>query len=598
MKYQILADAYTEIENTTSRLSMTDLMAGLFRKTPKALIGRVVYLTQGKLYPDFEGIEIGVAEKMAVRAVAQATGTTQEHVARLLSKEGDLGSVAEALLSKEKIRRPALTVDDVYAALERAAKASGKGALTVRLDAVAGLITRATPVEAKYIVRLATGKLRLGVGDMTILDALAVVYGGGRTSRKELERAYNLTSDLGFVAETVAHDGLRAIGKIHVIVGKPIRPMLAERLGDPEDILRKLGGRCIAEYKYDGERLQIHKRGSQVELFSRRLEKITPQYPDVVALVRAHLNAKEAIIEGEVVAIDADSGDLRPFQELMPRRRKYGIEEAMKEIPTALYAFDALYVNGKDLTQQTYHHRHEILNKIVQPEDRFRLTSFREVGSVRELEDIFEQAVQEGSEGLICKATGGVYQAGARGWLWIKFKREYRSEMTDAVDLVAVGALHGRGKRGGTYGALLMAAYDPDDDMYRTVCKLGSGFSDEFLAALPKQMRSYARTTRPPQVDSRMAPDVWLEPALVYEVIGAEITLSPVHTTGWDVFRKGSGLAIRFPRLTRPRTDKGPTDATTVKEIVEMYRRRTSTSRVSLPPRQSRNPERTGAPKQ
>ena len=574
MKYQVLADAYARIEATTSRLGMTDLLADLFRQTLKGLIGRVVYLTQGKLYPDFEGIEIGVAEKLAVRAVAQATEVTPEAVDRRLAKEGDLGSVAEALLSKAQGRRAVLTVDEVYRELDRAARAAGKGAQAVKLEAIAGLIKRATPAEAKYITRTVTGKLRLGVGDMTVLDALAVVFGGGRQARPELERAYNLTSDLGYVAETVSGGGLEAIRKIHVVVGKPIRPMLAERLGDPKEILDKLGGRCVAEYKYDGERLQIHKQGTRVDIFSRRLEKITPQYPDVVDLVRRHLVAREAIMEGEVVAIDAASGDLLPFQELMHRRRKYGIEEAMAQIPTALFAFDALYVNRKDYTEQPYLQRHQALKRIVKEDDRFRLAIYREVESVRELEEVFEQAVQEGCEGLICKATGGVYQAGARGWLWIKFKREYRSEMTDAVDLVVVGAFHGRGRRGGTYGALLMAAYDPKGDIFRTVCKLGSGFTDELLAELPKRLRPYVHPDRHPRVDSRMVADVWLEPALVYQVIGAEITLSPVHTAGWNLIRERSGLAIRFPRLTRTREDKSPTDATTVHELVEMYRRR------------------------
>lgn len=574
MNYQVLAEAYARIEATASRLGMTDLLAALFRQTPKALIGRVVYLTQGKLYPDFEGIEIGVAEKLAVRAVAQATGLTPETAARHLSKEGDLGSVAEVVLSGARGRRAVLTVDEVYTELDRAAKASGKGAQTVKLEAIAGLIKRATPAEAKYITRTVTGKLRLGVGDMTVLDALAVVYGGGRHARKDLERAYNLTSDLGYVAETAAHGGVEAIRKAHVVVGKPIRPMLAERLGDPKEILSKLGGKCIAEYKYDGERLQIHKQGTRVELFSRRLEKITPQYPDVVDLVRKHLDARNAIMEGEVVAVDVASGDLLPFQDLMHRRRKYGIEEAMAQIPTALFAFDALYVNGKDLTEQPYAKRHQTLERIVKKHDRLRPAIYREVDSVPELEEIFEQAVQEGCEGLICKAAGGIYQAGARGWLWIKFKREYRSEITDAVDLVVVGAFHGRGRRGGTYGALLMAAYDPKGGMFRTVCKLGSGFTDEFLADLPKRLRSLVRPDKHPRVDSRMEPDVWLEPALVYEVIGAEITLSPVHTAGWNAVREGSGLAIRFPRFTRIREDKSPTDATTVKEILEMYRRR------------------------
>jgi DNA ligase-1 len=574
VKYRLLADAYARIEDTSSRLAMTDLLAGLFRQTPEKVLGRVVYLTQGKLYPDFEGIEIGIAEKSAVRAVAQAAGTSTAAVEKQLTRSGDLGSVAEALVAKHADRRAVLRVEDVHKELDRAARAAGKGSQTVRLDAVTGLIKHATPLEARYILRTVTGKLRLGVGDMTVLDALAVVFGGGKQSRKELERAYNLTSDLGYVAEAVARGGLEAIGKIHVVIGKPIRPMLAERLGDPKEILAKLGGRCVAEYKYDGERLQIHKRGREIELYSRRLEKITPQYPDVADLARRHVKTADAIIEGEVVAIDAASGDLLPFQELMHRRRKHGIQEAMEQIPTALFVFDALYAGGEDLTQDAYDARHKKLERIIDGDTRFRVATYRTVSDEKELEEHFEQAIQEGCEGLICKATGGVYQAGARGWQWIKFKREYRSEMTDAVDLVVVGAFHGRGRRGGTYGALLMAAYDPDDDVFRSVCKLGSGFSDAFLAELPKRLRRYERAQRHPRVESRLNPDVWFDPALVFEVIGAEITLSPIHTAGWNILREGSGLAIRFPRMTRVRDDKAAADATTTKEIVEMYRKR------------------------
>jgi DNA ligase-1 len=573
MRYQLLAEAYARIEAAASRLEMTRLLADLLRHTPRGLIGPVVYLTQGKLRPEFEGIEIGIAEKLAVRAVAQSTGLAPETIQRHLGRTGDLGSVAEAQLAKSR-RRSTLTVDEVYRHLEHAARAGGTGAQAAKLRAIAALLSRATPLEARYVVRTVTGKLRLGVGDMTLLYALAAVHGNGRTARRELERAYNLTSDLGYVAATVAAGGLSAVRKTRVATGKPIRPMLAERLGDPGEILAKFGGRCVAEYKYDGERLQIHKKGTQVELFSRRLEKITPQYPDVAGLVGRHVKARDAIIEGEVVAIDATGGDLLPFQELMRRRRKHGIEETMTKVPTALYAFDALYADGKDLTEHAYDDRHHALARMVKTNDRFRLANHRVVDSVEDLEAFFEQAVGDGCEGLVCKAPGGVYQAGARGWQWIKFKREYRSEMTDAVDLVVVAAFHGRGRRGGMYGALLMAAYDPRADTFRTVCKLGSGFTDELLATLPNRLRRHARPSPHRRVDSRLRADVWFEPALVCEVIGAEITLSPVHSAGWDAVRKGSGLAIRFPRLTRVRDDKSPTDATTVQEIVEMYRRR------------------------
>ena len=575
MKYRVLAEAYAAIERTTSRLQMTALLADLFRATPRSDIARVVYLTQGKLYPDFEGIEIGVAEKTALRAVAQAAGAQEETVARRLAREGDLGTVAEALLASRPRRQPVLTIDEVHAALDRAARASGSGAQAARLAEIAGLLARATPLEARYLVRTVTGKLRLGAGDMTVLDALAEVYGGGRQARAEVERAYNLTSDLGFVADRMASGGLASLRRVSVVVGKPIRPMLAERLGDAGEILQKLGGRCIAEFKYDGERLQIHRQGEEVQIFSRRLERITAQYPDVVELVRSHLKARWAIVEGEVVAVDPDTGELRSFQDLMPRRRKYGIAEAVRKIPTALFVFDALYLDGEDLTRTPYGRRRAALQRAITTGERFQLAASREVGDPQTLQAFFEEAIVEGCEGLLCKAVDGVYQAGARGWLWIKFKREYRSEMSEPVDLVVVGAFHGRGKRAGAYGALLMAAWDRATDRFYTVCKVGSGFSDQDLTELPRRLKPYLRSGPDPRVESRLQPDVWCTPALVLEIVGAEITLSPVHTAGRDRFRQGSGLAIRFPRFTgRYREDKGPSDATTVDEIAEMYRRR------------------------
>src|SRR2546427_3686118 len=278
----------------------------------------------------------------------------------------------------------------------------------------------------------------------------------------------------------------------------------------------------------------MNKKGHDVEICSRRLERITAQYPDVADLARSNLKATNAIAEGEVVAVDSETGDLRPFQDLMPRRRKYGIEEAVEQIPTTLFVFDTIYVDGKDLTEEPYQKRREALARVVKSNARFRMATFAEVTSVDELEHVFERAVQDGCEGLVCKAMGGIYQAGARGWQWIKFKREDRSAMTDAVDLVVGGAFHGRGRRGGGYGALLMAAYDDKDDNFKTVCKLGTGFSDEFLGDLAKKLRRYERSDRPLRVDTRIVPDGWLEPAIAFEGIGAEITLSPGHPRGLE----------------------------------------------------------------
>jgi len=346
-------------------------------------------------------------------------------------------------------------------------------------------------------------------------------------------------------------------------------------LGSPTEILEKLGGKCIAEYKYDGERIQAHKKEDQIVLFSRRLEDITDQYPDGGELIRKHVKAKEAIIEAECVAVDTDTGEMKPFQELMHRRRKYGVKKAMEEYPVSLFMFDVLYVDGKDLTLEPYPVRRQHLGKIIEQADHVKVSEYIITDDPEELEKFFEKAVENGCEGLVCKSVNedSVYQAGARGWLWIKYKRDYKSEMTDTADLVVVGAFHGRGKRAGTYGALLLAAYDPDEDVFKTVTKCGTGFTDEDLKKLPKTMEKYRIPHRHPRVISTIEADVWFEPTVVIETIGAEITLSPIHTCAMGVIRKDSGLAIRFPRFTgNYRLDKSAEDATTVPEVVEMYR--------------------------
>ena len=579
LKYAEIAEAYEKIEATTKRLEMTDLLVNLLKNTPKDIIDKVVYLTQGKIYPDFVGIEIGVAEKLAIKALARASGRKESEIEEDLKKSGDIGETAQKIIAKKKqvtfFHQP-LTVQRVYETLDKMAKASGSGAIDAKMSLLAGLLADATPKEAKYIMRTVTGNLRLGIADMTVLDALAIAYGGGKESRELIERAYNISSDLGRVAKIVAEKGLEGIKEFHVSIGEPIRPMLAERLSSPEEILEKLGGKCIAEYKYDGERVQIHKNGENVILFSRRLENISNQYPDAVQLVKKHVKAKEAILEAECVAIDVDTGELRPFQELMHRRRKYGIEKAMEEYPVSLFMFDALYIDGKDLTLEPYPIRRQALERIIEQSERVQIAKHIIANNAKELENFFLEAIEEGCEGLVCKsmAKDSVYQAGARGWLWIKYKRDYKSEMTDTVDLVVVGAFHGRGKRAGTYGALLLAAYNPENDTFETVTKCGTGFSDEDLAKLPEMMKKHVILHKHPRVNSMIEADVWFEPVVVIEVLGAEITLSPIHTCAINAIRKGSGLAIRFPRFTgNYRLDKAAEDATTVNEIVEMYHR-------------------------
>jgi DNA ligase-1 len=579
LKYSIIAEAYEKIEATTKRLEMADLLVDLLKNTPKDVIDKVAYLTQGRIYPDFIGIEIGVAERLAIKALARASGRKESEIEEDMKKTGDIGESAQKFIGNKKqvtfFQQP-LTVQKVYEVLDKMAKSSGSGAVDLKLSLLAGLLAAATPLEAKYVMRTVTGNLRLGIADMTVLDALAIAYGGGKEAREHIERAYNICSDLGRVAKTVAEKGLEGIREFEVSIGEPIRPMLAERLSTAEEILEKLSGKCIAEYKYDGERLQAHKQDDSVTLYSRRLEDISSQYPDAVELFKNNVKAKNAILECECVAVDIDTGEMRPFQELMHRRRKYEIEKAIEDYPVSLFMFEALYVDGKDLTLEPYPVRRRMLEKIIKQSDRIKTANHIVTNNVVDLEKFFLEAIENGCEGLVCKsvAKDSVYQAGARGWLWIKYKRDYKSEMTDTADLVIVGAFHGRGRRAGTYGALLLAAYDQENDTFETVTKCGTGFTDEDLAKLPEMLQKHVVPHKHARVNSMLEADVWFEPAVAIEILGAEITLSPIHTCAMNSIRKGSGLAIRFPRFTgNYRIDKAAEDATTSAEIVEMYKK-------------------------
>jgi DNA ligase 1 len=576
VQYLTVAEAYRDLEQASGRLALVDRLAALLAATPADLLPAVCYLCQGLIAPEFAGVDLGLAEKLAIRAAATATGASPAEVTALVRATGDLGLAAEQLLAATAADRTAvLTVTAVVDTLHQIAEAEGQGSQGRKLDLLAGLLARATPLEARYLLRLVTKGLRLGIGTPTILDALARVFTGGRAARPVLERAYNICCDLGRVAAALADGGLSAAEQIHVRPGNPVRAMLAQRLSEAAEILAKLGGRCAAEYKYDGVRVQAHRTADgQIELFTRRLERVSAQFPDVVATLAAGLGPREAILEGEVVAYDAAAGELHPFGEVMFRRRKHGIDQAVLDVPVGLFCFELLYADGQDLTRLPYPQRRAALAAAITVSDRLRLTTATEIDDPAVLDAAFEQAVTDGCEGLVCKSVGpdSIYQAGARGWQWIKLKRDYRTELSDTVDLVIVGAFAGRGRRAGVYGALLLAAYDPAADLFRTVTKCGTGFSDADLAALPARLAPLAAPHRPARVDGRQQPDVWFEPGVVLEILSAELTLSPNYTAAWGKIKTDAGLAMRFPRFTgRWRDDKASEDVTTTDELVELY---------------------------
>ncbi|MFP3251415.1 MAG: ATP-dependent DNA ligase [Thermoproteus sp.] len=579
MEFSELAKVLASIESTTQRTAMVKLLVGLFKRLEPAEIDKAIYIILGDLRPPWEGLELGLGEKLCIRALARASGAKADDLEELYKRTGDMGETARRALSRRQAqtllafaggRRAGLSVAQVYDTLLKVAKASGEGSQDLKVSLLSSLFSQLSPDEAKYVARFVVGRLRLGVADMTLIDALAEAFD---VPEDALERAYNVRPDLGLLGKLVAERGAAGLAEVRITPGVPVMPMLAQRLSTSREILAKLGGAAICEYKYDGERAQIHVSPGGVAIYSRRLENITHAYPDVVEAVRRSVSAGEAVLEGEIVAVDPDTGDLLPFQELMHRKRKHEVEEAVREYPAKLNLFDLLYLDGEDLTDKPLIYRRLRLSEIVKEGEDVAIAKWALFDDEEKVDVFFHEAISMGMEGLVCKSPASIYEMGARGWNWIKYKRDYRSEMSDTADLAVVGAFYGRGKRAGLYGAFLLAAYDPKTDMFYTVCKVGSGFTDADLKKMYQMLEPYKMDHRHPRVSSRMEPDVWFTPGVVLEVIGAEITLSPLHTCCLGAVRPDVGLAIRFPRFTgRYRTDKSPEEATTVDELLEMYR--------------------------
>jgi len=576
--YREVVEFYERVEATTKRLEITALLVDMLRHSSCDEVANVVYMTHGKLFADFYPEKIGMAEKMALRTLASVSRADSARVEKLYREKGDIGLVGEELIRtsmKSRLAERKLTVNEVHDKLLKITTVAGEGSQDEKVRLLSELLASSTPAEAKYILRIVVGKMRLGVAAMTLIDALAATY-AEKESSDAVERAYNITSDLGKVAESLCREGMKGLSHLKLQLNVPIRCMLAERLPGIRQILEKMGGRAAFDYKYDGLRMQAHVKKGKVKLFSRQLEDLTDQFPEIAEAVGKAYGGEEGIVEGECVPVDSNTGEILPFQVVSRRRgRKHEVERAVEEYPVTLFLFDLLYSEGKDYTSQAYPVRRKELETRIREGERVRLSTVLITSSVEKGERFFNQAIEAGCEGVVAKsvAEDSVYQAGARGWLWIKYKREYRSEMTDTVDLVVVGAFSGRGRRSGTYGALLMASYNRDRDMFETVSKLGSGFDDQMLAELPHMLKEFRVDSKPENVDSKLIPDFWFRPQLVLEVLGAEITHSPVHTCCWNCIKENAGLAIRFPRFTgRVRDDKGPYDATTTPELLNMYR--------------------------
>ena len=579
MEFSIIAKLFEKMENTSKRIELTNILVELLKKTPKKIIPNVVYLLQGIIRPNFEGVELGVAEKLAIRSISKSSGLPIKKIEDDYRNCGNLGLTASNILklkTQTTFTTEKITVERVYETLFKIANLEGKGSQDLKMKYISSLLNDATPLEAKFVLNILLGTLRLGIAENTVMDALAIGFTGKKEYRKQIEDAYNVSSDLGKVSEVIASEGLDGIKKFQISLFNPVRPMLADRIKSEKEATEKMPVEFAAEYKLDGERVQIHKQADKIILFSRSLENITKYYPDIVENIGNSLDVNEGIFEAEIVAINENTGEFLPFQELMHRRRKYKLKKAVLQYPITVNFFDVLYFDGKNCLNMKYSERRKILENSVKENNFAKLVPMAIVKNENEVEDFLENSINSGCEGLMLKILDAAYRAGIRGGNWLKLKREYRNELGDSLDLVVIGAYFGKGRRTGRYGTLLLATYNPEKDNFPSICKVGTGFTDESLDQLYQILSNKVILKKNPRIESEMEADVWFEPELVLEIVASEITLSPIHKTALGTIRKGAGLALRFPKFTgKIRIEKGSEDASTDEEVYSLYKGQT-----------------------
>lgn len=570
MVFSKLCDYFEKLEKTSSRLVLIDILGDLFKEVKADEIGQVADLIHGRVAPFYEPIEIGMAEKTVAASIAKAYGLERDQVLKEYGKVGDLGTVAMRL-AEGKHHQSSLSVSEVFETLKKIAQTSGEGTVEKKQELLVGLLKQMDAISAKHLVRIPLGTSRLGIGDPTILDAFAKLKLGDKAKRKLLEKAYNRVSDLGLIGKTLWQGRLKAVESLEVLVGRPIRSQLAERLPNPEKVMEKMG-EVNAQRKLDGFRVQIHKDGDQVHLYSRNLEETTPMFPEIVEGAKTQIKAKTVILDSEAIGYDSVSGEFLPFQETTQRRRKYHVSDMAKKIPLKAFCFDILYKDGKSLIDLPLTKRLEVLAGTIEAGEVLMVERGLMVDDAKKLQEMLDEAISEGLEGLVVKRPDSKYEAGARNFNWVKLKRHSSGELHDTIDCVILGYIFGRGKRAGFgAGSLLVGVYDDSRDEFVTVSKIGTGLSDEEWREIHKRADKIRSEKRPARVNSIVIPSVWVKPEIVIEVLADEITKSPVHSAG----KEGNepGFALRFPRLVSFRgNDKRPEDATTVKELLEMYK--------------------------
>ena len=567
---------------------MTAILADLFKEASAREIRQVCYLSLGRLGPLYDALDFNLADKLMVRILARAYIVSEEKVKKEFGHLGDLGNVAEklAISHTPKAKSSSLTVNEVFDRLYEIAQREGTGSVEQKIAGLVELLQLSDPLAAKYLVRIPLGNMRLGFSDKTLIEALSFMETEDKGLKKEIEAVYHVYPDIGEMADRLKEQGIKGLKGIKIKIGAPVLPARCQRVGTPEEMIEKQGGRVIAEPKFDGERIQMHvdrkqkteNRGQttlgleekgkvdfMVKMFTRNLEEVSTMFPELISAADAQIKADQAVLDGEVIGVDPKTGTFIPFQETIQRKRKYGVSEKAKEIPVKYFVFDLLHKDGEDLLNLPFSKRREILEKTVGKGIKgINLTPQKSFTDPEKLQEFLEEEVKKGSEGLVVKDPRAEYEAGARGFSWIKYKPE-----KDTVDVVVLGYYLGKGKRVEFgIGGILTGVYDESKDGFRTVSRVGSGLTDVQLPEMRRRCDKIEVKSQPKGVDvpKELTPDVWAKPSIVVEIKYDEISKSPLHTAGY---------ALRFPRLISYREDKTAPQATTVGEIKRMFKTQT-----------------------
>ncbi|KAI0778223.1 ATP-dependent DNA ligase [Trametes elegans] len=606
--YAALAKVFSLIEATTKRIEKTSLLTSFLllvilrrAKGDTQSLLQAVYLCINRLCPDYVGIELGIGESLLIKAISESTGRSVSVVKADLKKEGDLGLVAMNSKNSQKtlFKPKPLTLPTVFKNLKEIALSSGHSSQNKKVSIITKLLASCQGQEAKYIVRSLEGKLRIGNAERTVLVALAHAAvlaeqesSNKRSSKEKLaarleeaasiiKQVYSELPNYDMVIPALLDTGVDRLREVCKLTpGVPLKPMLAKPTKAIGEVLDKFEGKKFTcEYKYDGERAQVHKLADgTIAVFSRNSEDMSKKYPDLMEQLPKCIKegTETFVFDAEAVAIDKDTGKLMPFQELSRRKRKDVKVEDIK-VRVCLFAFDLLYLNGEPLLQKDFTGRRELLRERFQPVDsEFQYAKSSDCETTDEIQAFLEESVKDGCEGLMVKMLEGElshYQPSRRTVNWLKLKKDYLAGVGDSLDLVVVGGYYGKGKRTNVYGAFLLACYDADSEEYQTICKIGTGFSDEALQSHYEALKPLEMST--PRGDVKVGgakPDVWFEPKVVWEVLTADLSLSPIYTAAQGLVEE-RGISLRFPRFIRIRDDKAADDATGPEQIAEMYQR-------------------------